>query len=417
MEQRDYHIKLYDFMNDFIKKKNYYEANNCLYELKKELINIKFENDYDFGLIEALLAYLNDCNANLFVSPLVYSYYKIEDEDILNKYSALLDYVIDLDFSNAIILANELNILVKEKGLEIDFTSLCFLLNACLKKQKFGNEIISENIIKKYLKLKDYQILYKIIVKNVEALPKNYNIYKIIMILVENGLIKEAVDLYNRTNLDKRNNTIDRFLKNATNEENIYDGLKEEVKERYKNTLYRIRKYIDLENYDAALDLASEYYYITGAPIFLYYMAKSYYKLSCYDDAKKLLMLYIENGSIKLRRSFELLAECYEKLRMFPIEIPKKYRKYYNSFIAYTGSVKKSIFTKVNNTGEIDVFHIIEHPLYKELENLYLKGCTKQADKKIVALENQTITPEEKDVLKLIRNNKKMLVRKSKYDN
>lgn len=417
MEQRDYHIKLYDFMNNFIMEKNYYEANNCLDELKKELINIKFENDYDFGIIEALLAYLNDCNANLFVSPLVYLYSKIEDEDILTKYSTLLDYVIDLDFSNAIILANELNAFVKEKGLEIDFTLLCFLLNACIKKQKFGNGIIEEKIIKKYLKFRDYQSLYKIVVKNVDALPKKYNIYKIIMILVENGLIKEAVDLYNRTNLDKRNKTIDRFLKNATNEENIYDELAKDIEEEYKNALYRIRKYIALENYEAALDLASEYYYITGAPLFLYYMAKSYYKLNYYDGAIKTLMLYIESGSIKFRESFELLVECYEKLRVFPVKIPKKYCKYYNSFIAYTGSVKKSISTKVNNTGEIDVFHIIEHPLYKELENLYLRGYTKQADKKIVDLENQTITPEEKDVLKLIRNNKKMLIRKSKFDN
>lgn len=123
---------LYGLIKSYIMAQNYYDAFSCLTSLKEKIVNI----ESDFGIVEALLAYLNDYDVDLEVDPSIYLYSKINDENVKTKYSLLLDSVIELDFNNAFVLAEELNIYSRQNKLEIDFMLLCELLNACIKKQK-----------------------------------------------------------------------------------------------------------------------------------------------------------------------------------------------------------------------------------------------------------------------------------------
>lgn len=123
---------LYGLMKNYIMLNDYYSAFYCLDALKGKIDNDK---EADFGLIKALLAYLNNYDVDLSVEPLVYLYSKLEDKFILTKYSLLLDYVIELDFDNSYIIAGELNNYVKQKGFDIDFKPLCILLKDCRIKK------------------------------------------------------------------------------------------------------------------------------------------------------------------------------------------------------------------------------------------------------------------------------------------
>ena len=127
---------LYGLTKNYIMQKDYYYAFNCLSSLKEEMARNERVNKADFGIVEALLAYLNEYDVDLETEPTMYLYSKIEDEFIVKKYSKLLDYVVDQDFGNAQTIAKELNIYTKDKKIAIDFLPLCRLINACVKKKK-----------------------------------------------------------------------------------------------------------------------------------------------------------------------------------------------------------------------------------------------------------------------------------------
>ena len=127
---------LYGLMKSYIMQKDYYNALECLNSLIEEMVNNKREDVADFGLVEAVLAYLNEYDVDIETDPTTYLYSKFEDEFIIKKYSELLDFVIGEDFSNAQTKARELGAYRKDKSLEIDFLPLYSLINACVKKQK-----------------------------------------------------------------------------------------------------------------------------------------------------------------------------------------------------------------------------------------------------------------------------------------
>lgn len=126
----------YGLLKNYIMQKDYDNAFNCLSSLKEEMTRQGREKEVDFGLIEALLGYLNEYDVDVEIDPTMYLYSKFEDEYVLKKYLELLDYVVDQDFSSAQTIAKELNVYRKDKKLEIDFFLLCVLINACVKKKK-----------------------------------------------------------------------------------------------------------------------------------------------------------------------------------------------------------------------------------------------------------------------------------------
>lgn len=205
----------------------------------------------------------------------------------------------------------------------------------------------------------------------------------------------------------------------------------------YKYSIHQIRVAIDTKNYEEAISWADKSMFSFDLPVFLYYKGKAQYLAFKYDEATKSLEGYLEAGSTKFNKASQYLAESYGALGKDTIseDVRRDYDVISDYFVDFTEADRK--YSKKNNKGNkkasgtrnlnVNLSNLMSSELtladyegygFRQkigvIAGLYCdKAGVKKADKLIGQLERDAKTADEKDLVRAVKQNKKLLISKS----
>ena len=204
----------------------------------------------------------------------------------------------------------------------------------------------------------------------------------------------------------------------------------------YKYSINQAKTTINNGNFDNALLFCDNGLDITGCTVFSYYKGKALYFLGRYDEAIDSFNKYLESGSSKFTGAMQYLKMSYEILGKDEVasKIGNDYETFANYFINLSeanrykkiGTSKKEGSNNYSKIGhvKVDIKSLVSDDLtladydkycFKQkigvVVGLYgFKSSVKKADKLIGQLEKSAKTSEEKELVKVIKTNKKLLM-------
>lgn len=204
----------------------------------------------------------------------------------------------------------------------------------------------------------------------------------------------------------------------------------------YRYLMNQIRVAIDTNNYEEAISWADKSKYSFDLPVFLYYKGKAQYFAGKYAEATESLESYLEVGAVKFNKASQYLAESYDVIGndAGSEDVRKDYDTISKYFVDFNKKTKKrSVKNNKSNKKTSDVknlninlFNLMSSELtlidYEKygfrqkigvVAGLYCdKAFAKKADKLISELEREAKTTEQKDLVRAVKQNKKLLIHK-----
>ena len=130
---------------------------------------------------------------------------------------------------------------------------------------------------------------------------------------IDKNKISEAYDMIykielgNLCNISYRNSCKFKYLKNKLNEKMIFRNMNLLSRKKYESNLNKLTLYLAYDKYDEALKYCQKLYSNTNMLIFKYYLGYIYFMNGSYEDATKILLEYMEEGSEKYFESVKML--------------------------------------------------------------------------------------------------------------
>ncbi len=251
--------------------------------------------------------------------------------------------------------------------------------------------------------------------------------------------VDKASEIYEKEKDRLKENTNPLFINYIEKkilERKIFISLEKNQARFYKYSINQVKTAINNGNFDNALLFCDNGLDITRCAVFSYYKGKALYFLGRYDEAIESFKKYLESGSSKFTGAMQYLKMSYEVLGNDEdvIKTGNDYETFINYFINLSESTKnKGISTSkkessnnYSKTGhvKINIKSLVSDDLtladydkycFKQkigvVAGLYgFKSSVKKADKLIGQLEKSAKTIEEKELVKVIKTNKKLLM-------
>ncbi|MBE6157285.1 MAG: hypothetical protein E7160_00605 [Firmicutes bacterium] len=327
-----------------------------------------------------------------------------KDEEIIDLYNKIINYNDSSDYNNMMNLLSELDQKLKEKNITID-TEPVYKIIKVSKKQKSNiyNKEETKTRIKTFYRMLNALIEY------------DHNTAERIINNIEEPKTKTAVILNS-------------YLRNKLEEKKKYISLSDEEKDIYNGCIEKGRDALNNKDYELALDYYKTGLIMTNHPIFYYYIGKAYYKDLRNYDAYETLLKYDEKSGEKYSKCnlyLFILETKFGKLvradrRMNEANtlndiLDSKKIKSLNNIKNQLKSNKEKLHKKELKMEDYYEYEIVDK--LKLIKGLYETGNIKLADKLMNELEREkNKTKEEKRLIQSERNNKRLYMRKSKFN-
>lgn len=224
------------------------------------------------------------------------------------------------------------------------------------------------------------------------------------------------------------------YVDRRVNERRCYRDLDRNQFRFFSGSRHQIREEIDKNNYDAAIEDCNKARMNLDVPLFLYYKGKALYLSGKYEEAAKVLERYLEVGAAKFDKASYYLSESYAAMGNDSVakDVRSDHNAISNYFVDSIGVDRKNLKRKeagrTSGTKNLSInfTNLMSSDLtLSEYENycfrqkigvvagLYCdKSGVKKADKLISKLEKEAKTADEKDLVRAVRQNKKLLLAK-----
>ena len=224
------------------------------------------------------------------------------------------------------------------------------------------------------------------------------------------------------------------YVDRRVSERKCYRDLDRNQFRFFRCSRHQIREEIDKNNYDAAIEDCDKARMNLDVPLFLYYKGKALYLSGNYEEAAKVLERYLEVGAAKFDKASYYLSESYAAMGNDSVakDVRADHNAISNYFVDSVGVDRKNLKRKeagrTSGTKNLSInfTNLMSSDLtLSEYENycfrqkigvvagLYCdKSGVKKADKLISKLEKEAKTADEKDLVRAVRQNKKLLLAK-----
>lgn len=224
------------------------------------------------------------------------------------------------------------------------------------------------------------------------------------------------------------------YVDRRVNERRCYKDLDRNQFRFFRCSRHQIREEIDKNNYDAAIEDCDKARMNLDVPLFLYYKGKALYLSGKYEETTKVLERYLEVGAAKFDKASYYLSESYAAMGNDSVakDVRADHNAISNYFVDSVGVDRKNLKRKeagrTSGTKNLSInfTNLMSSDLtLSEYENycfrqkigvvagLYCdKSGVKKADKLISKLEKEAKTADEKDLVRAVRQNKKLLLAK-----
>ena len=226
------------------------------------------------------------------------------------------------------------------------------------------------------------------------------------------------------------------YVDRRINERRCYKDLDKNQFRFFRYSRHQIREKIDKNNYAAAIEDCDKVRMNLDVPLFLYYKGKALYLSGKYEEATKVLERYLEVGAAKFDKASYYLSESSAAMGNDSAarDVRADYNAISNYFVDSIGTDKKYVDKKrkedrkgsgtknlsVNFTNLMSSdLTLSEYETYcfrqkiGVVAGLYCdKSGVKKADKLISKLEKEAKTSDEKNLVRAVRQNKKLLLAK-----
>ncbi len=224
------------------------------------------------------------------------------------------------------------------------------------------------------------------------------------------------------------------YVDRRVNERKCYRDLDRNQFRFFRYSRHQIREEIDKNNYAVAIEDCDKARMNLDVPLFLYYKGKALYLSGKYEEAAKVLERYLEVGAAKFDKASYYLSESYAAMGNDSVakDVRADHNAISNYFVDSVGVDRKNLKRKeagrTSGTKNLSInfTNLMSSDLtLSEYENycfrqkigvvagLYCdKSGVKKADKLISKLEKEAKTADEKDLVRAVRQNKKLLLAK-----
>ncbi len=224
------------------------------------------------------------------------------------------------------------------------------------------------------------------------------------------------------------------YVDRRVNERKCYRDLDRNQFRFFRYSRHQIREEIDKNNYAVAIEDCDKARMNLDVPLFLYYKGKALYLSGKYEEAAKVLERYLEVGAAKFDKASYYLSESYAAMGNDSVakDVRSDHNAISNYFVDSIGVDRKNLKRKeagrTSGTKNLSInfTNLMSSDLtLSEYENycfrqkigvvagLYCdKSGVKKADKLISKLEKEAKTADEKDLVRAVRQNKKLLLAK-----
>lgn len=224
------------------------------------------------------------------------------------------------------------------------------------------------------------------------------------------------------------------YVDRRVSERKCYRDLDRNQFRFFRYSRHQIREEIDKNNYAAAIEDCDKARMNLDVPLFLYYKGKALYLSGKYEEAAKVLERYLEVGAAKFDKASYYLSESYAAMGNDSVakDVRADHNAISNYFVDSVGVDRKNLKRKeagrTSGTKNLSInfTNLMSSDLtLSEYENycfrqkigvvagLYCdKSGVKKADKLISKLEKEAKTADEKDLVRAVRQNKKLLLAK-----
>ena len=226
------------------------------------------------------------------------------------------------------------------------------------------------------------------------------------------------------------------YVDRRVSERKCYRDLDRNQFRFFKYSKHQIREAIDKNNYDMAIEECDKARMNLDVPLFLYYKGKALYLSGKYEEAAKVLERYLEVGAAKFDKVSYYLSESYVAMGNDSVarDVRVDHNTISNYFVDSIGTDKKHSDKKrkeasrTSGTKNLSInfanlmssdLTLSEYETYcfrqkiGVVAGLYCdKSGVKKADKLISKLEKEAKTSDEKDLVRAVRQNKKLLLAK-----
>ena len=130
---------------------------------------------------------------------------------------------------------------------------------------------------------------------------------------IDKNKISEAYDMIykielgNLCNISYRNSCKFKYLKNKLKEKMTFKNMNILSRKKYESNLNKLTLYLAYDRYDEALKYCQKLYNDTNMPIFKYYLGYIFFMNGSHEDATKILLEYMDEGSEKYFESVRML--------------------------------------------------------------------------------------------------------------
>lgn len=224
------------------------------------------------------------------------------------------------------------------------------------------------------------------------------------------------------------------YVDRRVSERKCYRDLDRNQFRFFRYSRHQIREEIDKNNYAVAIEDCDKARMNLDVPLFLYYKGKALYLSGKYEEAAKVLERYLEVGAAKFDKASYYLSESYAAMGNDSVakDVRADHNAISNYFVDSVGVDRKNLKRKeagrTSGTKNLSInfTNLMSSDLtLSEYENycfrqkigvvagLYCdKSGVKKADKLISKLEKEAKTADEKDLVRAVRQNKKLLLAK-----
>lgn len=280
-----YHENAFEFLT------KYKEKTNSNTDLAESLLNVIINKNTDSKITD---------NKKLFTM-------EIKDEELQETYDKLIEAFNSGDYEQAVLLADECEIICRIKSIYIEFNTIAKLLKAA---QEIKNNISQDEEVYNYQLLKEALLTdehYKVIVLlnriNKKNIKDHITFYNAIRYLIKKEYISEAKKIIASIPLYTEKLEPQLLLKDCELKKQIvsYD---DRMKKIFEDNLLHGKDFFIEGQYEDAYDTFLAGYYITQSPIFLYYMGKTLYKAEKFKEAEEVLLEYVKVGGVKSAKAY-----------------------------------------------------------------------------------------------------------------
>lgn len=259
---------------------------------------------------------------------------KIEDEDLKNKYSILIDEFNKENYNLCIKLAKDCETICRDKKIFIEFNTIIELLKMAskIKQEDLKNteRIDYQNLREALEKDEYYKVIFLLNKVDKHSIREEKTFYNAIRYLIKKDFVYEAKKIIMSVPLYSEKVPTQLLLKDCEIRKQII-AFEPKVRKVYQEGITHGKEFLMEGEYEEAYDIFSGAYYVTESPEFLYHMAKTLYKAEKLREAEELFLEYIKVGGVKCAKAYTYLRNICK--RIHKSKKSKKYASMANNII------------------------------------------------------------------------------------